>query len=62
MTQYRFSLLDRSDRIKALETFECDDDQEAEEFADRLLSSSDYVAVEIWDGTERIYRAERSPH
>ena len=62
MTQYRFSLLDRTDRIKALEIYECHDDGEAEEFADRLLNSTDYIAVEIWEGTERIYRAERSAH
>jgi hypothetical protein len=58
LTLYRFSLLDRSDRIKALETFECHDDDEAEDFADRLLRSSGYIAVEIWEGTERIHRTE----
>jgi hypothetical protein len=58
MTLYRFSLLDRSDRIMALETVECDDDDAAEDFADQLLESLGYAAVEIWEGTERIYRAQ----
>src|SRR5271165_4573145 len=60
LTLYRFSMLDRSDRIRALETFECHDDEEAEDFADRLLSSSGYIAVEIWEGTQRIHRSEKT--
>lgn len=60
MTLYRFSLLDLSDRIKALETFDCHDDEEAEDFADRLLKSSGYIAVEIWEGTERVHRADKT--
>ncbi len=59
MTLYRISLLDQSDRIKALETFECHDDDEAEDVAAELLKSSRYVAVEVWEETERIYRAEK---
>lgn len=59
MTLYRISLLDQSDRIKALETFECHDDDEAEDVAAELLKSSRYVAVEVWEETERIHRAEK---
>jgi hypothetical protein len=59
LTLYRISLLDQSDRIKALETFECHDDDEAEDVAAELLKSSRYVAVEVWEETERIYRAEK---
>jgi len=58
MTLYRFCFLDRSNRIKALETAECQDDDEAEDRADQLLKSCGYHAVEIWEGTERIYRAQ----
>ena len=61
MTLYRISLLDRADRIKALETFEGHGDDEAEDFAAALLRSSGYVAVEVWEETERIYRAEKPP-
>ena len=61
MTLYRISLLDRSERIKVLETFECHDDDEAEDVAAELLRSSHYVAVEIWEETERLYRAEKPP-
>jgi hypothetical protein len=61
LSLYRISLLDRSDRIKAVETFECRDDDQAEDFAAALLRSSGYVAVEVWEETERIYRAEKLP-
>jgi hypothetical protein len=61
LSLYRISLLDRSDRIKVLQSFECHDDAEAEDLAVELLRSSGYVAVEIWEETERIYRAEKTP-
>jgi hypothetical protein len=58
MTLYRFCLLDQADRVRALETIECDDGEEAEYLAHEMMDSLGYNAVEVWEGTARIYRAE----
>ena len=53
MTLYRFCLLDQADRVRALETIECDDGEEAEYLAHEMLDSLGYNAVEVWeDGKE----------
>jgi hypothetical protein len=62
MTLYRFCLLDSTDNIRALETMDCDDDDQAEDLADELLNRLGYAAIEIWEGTERIYRARLEHH
>ena len=60
MVSYRFYLM-AGKMILAREDANCADDGEARDYAERRLRETGamYDAVEVWDGTRRVCRAER---
>jgi hypothetical protein len=61
VTNHRFYLLNRYDRITTLQIFECNSADAVEQTARLLLAEHKAAAsVEAWDGPVRVYRTDRS--
>jgi hypothetical protein len=53
--------MDSADRVVAVDVIHCDTDAEARVKADALLAASNHVALELWDRTQVVYRARKTP-
>jgi hypothetical protein len=57
---YRFYYLNSADRVASVEVLHCDNEIDARARADRLLASSNYAGIDVWDRIQVVYRARKS--
>jgi RNA-binding protein YhbY len=59
MPRYRCCFLNEAGEVVGVEMFADDDESYARARADQIVARVGYPAVEVWDHTGMIYRAER---
>jgi hypothetical protein len=61
MPRYRCCFMGEAGEVVGVEVFSAADDSVACARADQVVARVGYPAVEVWDHTVMIYRAERRP-
>ena len=61
MPRYRCCFMGEAGEVVGVELFDADDESFARARADQVVARVGYPAVEVWDHTGMIYRAEREP-
>lgn len=59
MPRYRCCFMGEAGEVVGVEMFAADDESVARARADQIVARVGYPAVEVWDHTGMIYRAER---
>lgn len=59
MPRYRCCFMGEAGEVVGVEMFVADDESVARARADQIVARVGYPAVEVWDHTGMIYRAER---
>ena len=61
MPRYRCCFMGETGEVVGVELFEAPDESFARARAEQVVARVGYPAVEVWDHTGMIYRAERPP-